>query len=66
MMHRKTALALATTAFALLPMIASAQLTANIGLTSNYKFRGQDQDSLRSNGDVKGKTLAPAIQCGFD
>lgn len=66
MMHRKTALALATTALALLPMIASAQLTANIGLTSNYKFRGQDQDSLGSNGNIKTKTFAPAIQGGFD
>ena len=26
-----------------LPMAASAQLTANVGLTTNYKFRGQDQ-----------------------
>ena len=29
---------------ATLPMLASAQLTANVSLTTNYKFRGQDQD----------------------
>jgi uncharacterized protein (TIGR02001 family) len=66
MMHRKTALALALTALASLPMIASAQLTANVGLTSNYKFRGQDQDSLASDGGIRTKTVAPAIQGGFD
>lgn len=27
---------------AALPMLASAQLTGNVSLTSNYKFRGQD------------------------
>jgi uncharacterized protein (TIGR02001 family) len=66
MMHRNTALALATAALACLPMIASAQLTANIGLTSNYKFRGQDQDILGNNGNIRTKTVAPAIQGGFD
>ena len=60
MMHRKTALALALTALASLPMIASAQLTANVGLTSNYKFRGQDQDTSKS------KAVKPALQGGFD
>jgi hypothetical protein len=30
---------------AALPMLASAQLTGNVSLTSNYKFRGQDQDT---------------------
>ena len=43
-----------------LPFAASAQLSGNISLTSNYKFRGQDQDL--------GKTRAvkPALQGGFD
>jgi uncharacterized protein (TIGR02001 family) len=43
-----------------LPMFASAQLTANVALTSNYKFRGQDQDTGRT------KSFKPAIQGGFD
>ncbi|WP_219215885.1 TorF family putative porin [Variovorax boronicumulans] len=59
-MHRKTAQALAVAALAALPMFASAQLTANVALTSNYKFRGQDQDSSKS------KAVKPAIQGGFD
>lgn len=60
MMHRKTAQALAVVALASLPMFASAQLSANVALTSNYKFRGQDQDSSKS------KAVKPAIQGGFD
>ncbi|MDD2610374.1 MAG: TorF family putative porin [Giesbergeria sp.] len=43
-----------------LPLLASAQVTGNLSLTSNYKFRGQDQDASRSK-DVK-----PALQGGFD
>lgn len=34
--------------------------SANISLTTNYKYRGQDQGSLPS------KTLRPAVQGGFD
>ena len=34
--------------------------TANISLTTNYKYRGQDQ------GDSPSKTLRPAVQGGFD
>lgn len=45
---------------AVLPFVASAQLSSNISLTSNYKFRGQDQD-LGSTKDFK-----PAFQGGFD
>lgn len=43
-----------------LPWVASAQLSGNISLASNYKFRGQDQDV--------GKTRAvkPALQGGLD
>ena len=60
MMHRKSVQVLAVAAFAALPMLASAQLTANVSLTSNYKFRGQDQDTS------KNKSVKPAIQGGFD
>lgn len=42
-------------AMAALPVLASAQLTANVALTTNYKFRGQDQTENR-----------PALQGGFD
>ena len=45
---------------ATLPMLASAQLTANVSLTTNYKFRDQDQDTS------KVKTVKPALQGGFD
>lgn len=41
-------------------MLASAQLTGNISLTTNYKFRGQDQDSSRT------KAVKPAVQGGLD
>lgn len=43
-----------------LPLLASAQLSGNISLTSNYKFRGQDQDTSRS------RAVKPALQGGFD
>ena len=66
MMHRKTAQALAVVALAAVPMFASAQLTANVALTSNYKFRGQDQDIIGSGGSLKTKSFKPAIQGGFD
>ena len=42
------------------PMWAHAQLSANVALTTNYKFRGQDQDASRS------KAIKPALQGGFD
>jgi len=41
-------------------------LTGNISLTSNYKFRGQDQDMLGKNNFAKTKAVKPAIQGGFD
>ena len=67
MMHRKTASALAVCLrLAAMPMLASAQLTGNVALTTNYKFRGQDQDVLGNNGTVKTKAVKPAIQGGFD
>lgn len=57
-MHRIPALTLALAAA--LPLLANAQLSANIGLTSNYKFRGQDQDTSRQ------RAFKPALQGGFD
>ena len=42
------------------PMWAHAQLSANVALTTNYKFRGQDQDASRT------KAVKPALQGGFD
>ncbi|GAA4358112.1 TorF family putative porin [Variovorax defluvii] len=66
MMHRRIASALAVAALGALPMLASAQLTGNVALTSNYKFRGQDQDVLGSNDFAKTKSFKPAIQGGFD
>ncbi|HUD33028.1 MAG TPA: TorF family putative porin, partial [Variovorax sp.] len=59
-MHRKTAQALAVAALASLPMLAAAQFTGNVALTSNYKFRGQDQDTS------KNRAFKPAIQGGLD
>lgn len=50
----------AATFAAAIPMLASAQLAGNISLTTNYKFRGQDQDTSKI------KAVKPAIQGGFD
>lgn len=51
---------LALVCLAVAPVWAQAELTANVALTTNYKFRGQDQDSSRT------KALKPALQGGFD
>ena len=48
------------------PTAPPAALTANISLTTNYKFRGQDQDVLGSSGRYKTSSVKPAIQGGFD
>ena len=45
---------------AAVPVLASAQLSGNLALTTNYKFRGQDQDAHKST------AVKPAIQGGFD
>lgn len=45
---------------ATLPLLASAQLSGNLALTSNYKFRGQDQDTHKS------RAIKPALQGGLD
>src|SRR4051812_11686820 len=41
-------------------------LTGNISLTTNYKFRGQDQDMLGKNDYAKTKGFKPAVQGGLD
>ncbi len=41
-------------------------LTGNISLTTNYKFRGQDQDMIGRNDYAKTRGLKPAIQGGLD
>ena len=46
---------LALVALAAAPVLASAQLTANVSLNSSYKFRGQDQTANKL-----------ALQGGFD
>lgn len=59
MSHRTpTALAATFLLSSLFAVTAHAQLTANVALTSNYKYRGQDQGTV--------KNVAPAIQGGFD
>lgn len=57
---------LALLALAAMPLLASAQLTGNVALTSNYKFRGQDQDIISSDGTLKTSAAKPALQGGFD
>ena len=59
-MNRATLKPLGVALVAALPLLASAQLTGNVSLTTNYKFRGQDQDAS------KVKALKPALQGGFD
>jgi uncharacterized protein (TIGR02001 family) len=57
----------AATTDAAAPAAAPApNLTGNVSLTSNYKFRGQDQDMIGKNDYAKTKGLKPAIQGGFD
>lgn len=46
------------------PLMASAQLSTNVSLVSNYKFRGQDQDTLNSS--TLTSSVKPALQGGFD
>lgn len=58
---KKSLLALAAIGtLAIVPVVAQAQLSANVSLTTNYKFRGQDQDQAKTS------TAKPALQGGFD
>src|SRR5687768_11616302 len=54
---KKTLLALA--ALATFAGAVQADLTANVSLTTKYKYRGQDQSDIE-------KDVVPAIQGGFD
>ena len=56
----KTLAAAAAVTCVFASQLAHAELTANIALTTNNKFRGQDQDASRS------RALKPALQGGFD
>ena len=56
----KTLAAAAAVTCVFASQLAHAELTANIALTTNSKFRGQDQDASRS------RALKPALQGGFD
>jgi uncharacterized protein (TIGR02001 family) len=51
---------LALVLLAAAPLMASAQFSGNLSLTSHYKFRGQDQDASQDKG------FKPALQGGFD
>ncbi|MBO9651704.1 MAG: hypothetical protein J7605_24625, partial [Variovorax sp.] len=44
----------------------AANLTGNVSVTTNYKFRGQDQDVLGRNDFAKTSWFKPAIQGGLD
>ena len=65
-MHFPVSKALAALALGTLPLLASAQLTGNVALTTNYKFRGQDQDVIGSQGKARTRAIKPAVQGGFD
>lgn len=59
-MHPRTLQTLGLAIAAAFPLWVAAQVTANVGLATNYKFRGQDQDTSRS------AATKPALQGGFD
>ncbi|WP_119963973.1 TorF family putative porin [Simplicispira lacusdiani] len=59
-MNHASLKALGIALVAAMPLAASAQLTGNLGLTTNYKYRGQDQDVS------KVKAVKPAVQGGLD
>src|SRR5689334_14999746 len=65
-MHIPVTRVAALAASLIVPALAGAQVTGNLALTTNCKFRGQDQDVLGSNGNVKTSSVKPAIQGGFD
>ncbi|RZL45888.1 MAG: hypothetical protein EOP74_00250 [Variovorax sp.] len=62
----KTGFAGLLTTASCLAFAQSAPLTANLSLTTNYKFRGQDQDTLGHDGYYKKRGVKPAVQGGFD
>ncbi len=56
---KKTLITVAAVAAIAAPSLAMAEVTANVAVTSKYKFRGQDQSDAA-------KAVLPAIQGGFD
>ena len=60
------ALAQATTDAAAPAAAPAPNLTGNISLTTNYKFRGQDQYMIGKNDYAKTKGFKPAVQGGLD
>lgn len=57
---KKTLITVAAAAAAFVaPSLALAEVSANVAVTSKYKFRGQDQSDAT-------KAVLPAIQGGFD
>ena len=59
-MNHASLKALGVALAAAMPLMASAQLSGNLSLTSNYKYRGQDQDASKI------KAFKPAVQGGLD
>lgn len=59
-MNRVSLKALGVALAAAMPLMASAELSGNLSLTTNYKYRGQDQDASKAN------AVKPALQGGFD
>ena len=59
-MNHASLKALGVALVAALPLVASAQLSGNLSLTSNYKYRGQYQDTSKT------RAVKPALQGGFD
>lgn len=55
MMSKKTLVACAAACVSALPMVSHAELTANVGLSSDYRYRGISQSRLK-----------PALQGGAD
>lgn len=46
--------------------VPASPLTANLALSTNYKFRGQDQDQIGRQGHYRSRALKPSLQGGFD
>lgn len=56
---KKTLITLAAAAAVIAPSLAMAEVSANVAVTTKYKYRGQDQSDAA-------KAVLPAIQGGFD
>lgn len=56
---KKSMITLAVAAAVFAPSLVQAEVSANVAVTSKYKFRGQDQSDDQ-------KSVLPAVQGGFD